>query len=316
MSRSDRSLYQARWWHSDCVIRHGHASQTAKFAKEPMVPIVEPAGPFHEYDPFQYYYSPGSASKGMRSLPYLFTELNPDNNEELLAFCKRFGIPGASKKYESWDDWGYQTIDPSDPVVLQRLTKDGGRNAYAVQQELVQFSKAVDSFVVGSMTLTRLSEEVYRFKNLLILAEHRVAPHRTTKWITDRENPKLLRGWFRPIPGNTSEATALLEEMLARGCHQLRVRFVNDAQLSAWTLKWESLSLTSLMYLMVAMDLQGQGQIVTCPACNRLFLATRAGKTYCSPECQNRFHSLQYYHAKSKRQSKVSRSATRPTKKG
>ena len=274
---------------------------------------MEPTGPFHEYDPFKFYYSPGSASKGMRSLPYLFADINPDNTEDLLAFCQRFGMPGPFNEFENWEDWGFQPFDVSDPAVQQRLT---GRNVYAIQQELIQLSMPVDSSAIRIMSLRRLSEEVYSFKNLFILAENQAAPNRTKKWITDKDNPKLLRGWFRPIPSNTSEATALLEEMLARGCRQLRMRFVNDVQSSAWTMNWESLSLTSLMYLMVAMDLQGHGKIQTCPACNRLFWAHRSGKTYCSPECQNRSHSLKYYHAKRQRQSKPALSGKRLNKKG
>ena len=312
MSRCKHNLYTARWWYSNCEIKQAYTSEAAKTFKSPMVTVLEPTGPFHEYDPFEFYYSPGSASKGVRSLPYLFADINPDNTEELLAFCQRFGMPGPFKKFESWGEWGSQTFD--DPAVQRGITKT--RNPYAVQQELLQVSKPVDSSAISSMTLTRLSEEVYSIKNLFILAENQAAPHRTKKWITDTDNPNLLRGWFRPIPANTSEATALLEEMLARGGGQLRLRFVNDFQLSAWTMKWESLSLLSLMYLMVGMDLQGQGQIQTCPACTRLFLAHRAGKTYCSPECQNRFHSLQYYHAKSQRPSKPRRSGKRLNKKG
>lgn len=319
MIPSNNALATSRWWRSECQIEQGHDRSSSKIFKNPPISVVAPQEPFHEYDPFQFYFPPGSTAKGMRSLPYLFAEINPDNPEELVEFCTRFGMPGPFRDFEEWDSWSYQTHHPNLPAVRQRLDQapKGGNEYYAIQQEFLQVARAIDPSVISRMSLHSLSREVYLFKNLLTLAEHRHAPDQTTGWITEQDKPHLLRGWFRPIPTNSAEATTLLEEMLARGCMQLRVRFFYDQQHLAWRMTWESLSLTSLMYLMVAMDLQGPGRILTCPSCKRSFLAHRTDKTYCSPACQNRFHSLQYYRAKSSKQLKKPRqSSKRQPKKG
>lgn len=309
MSIHNDAFYHSRWWYSGCKMTVGWASSSAK-RKYPQVPVLEPTEPFQEYDPFQSYYPPGGTSKGMRSLPYLFAEIDPENHDEIRGFCTRFGLPGPFRDKESWDDWGY--CDFTSPAMRARLEKEGTQNVYAMQEEMKQIAKPLDHSLIDRMPLTRLAEEIYRFKNFLILAENHKDPQRIKNWIMNKDHPLLLRGWFRPIPADRSQATALLDEMLARGCQQLRLRFAFDSDLR---MKWESLSLTSLMYLMVALDLQGPGQILTCPACHRIFVAHRAGKTYCSPECQNRFHSLQHYRNKNRSKSDKQRKLQQKTNK-
>jgi hypothetical protein len=83
----------------------------------------------------------------------------------------------------------------------------------------------------------------------------------------------------------------------------IRPRPLWDEVKDQWATTWDVGTLEAAMYLMLLFDIQGRGQILTCPRCRKVFVADRARTQFCSNPCQNaakvqRFRARQAQHGR------------------
>jgi hypothetical protein len=247
-------------------------------------------------------------------LPYVFADLTPENRDALLRFCAQYGMPGPYGEGMAWGSWGLggnsrrpltvSDLRPGTKEGMEAALREAEREAQEpgyrkMKQKFYkkhQLGRPVTSDIVTWMSFEELRDEVYRFRNFLHLTQI-LEMEDTSLLIPDPHDRNILAGWYKSYPTTGAGKIRLLEEMLAAATSQLRPRITWDALRHTWVWTWEAATLTSLMYLMVGLDLQGSGSVRMCQGCQRFFLANRASKVYCSPECQNRVHAREYWHA-------------------
>ncbi len=74
---------------------------------------------------------------------------------------------------------------------------------------------------------------------------------------------------------------------MAARLSMIRPRPMWDVLKDQWVTTWDVGTLEAAMYLMLLFDIQGRGQILTCPRCRKVFVADRARTQFCSNPCQN-----------------------------
>ena len=218
------SFYQAAWWRSECAIRPELLGWRRIHKSAGPVSCLVPQGELHPYDPFDFYYPSTGSVKGCRSLPYEFADVSPEEPSQIKAFCVRFGVPGPFPDID-WEVWDAEGR-PRDYRKKFLNVKVPLEKHFPIQQELTPLSRRIDSSLVRMMSLSSLQCELYKFKNFLILAETLKEDRAPAKWILEADNSRLLRGWYKPIPKDTTHFYQLADEMFADGCHYVRPRLV------------------------------------------------------------------------------------------
>jgi Zn-finger nucleic acid-binding protein len=74
---------------------------------------------------------------------------------------------------------------------------------------------------------------------------------------------------------------------MAARLSMIRPRPMWDVLKDQWVTTWDVGTLEAAMYLMLLFDIQGRGQILTCPRCRKVFVADRVRTQFCSNPCQN-----------------------------
>ena len=92
---------------------------------------------------------------------------------------------------------------------------------------------------------------------------------------------------------------------MAAGLAMLRPRPIWDVVTDQWITIWDVGTLEAALYLMLLFDIQGRGQVLTCPRCRKIFVADRSRTQFCSNPCQNaakvqRFRARQAQHTQSR----------------
>lgn len=323
------SSYQATWWRAGCEVVD--ADCESSLLRGPHRYLV-PRGRPEAYNPFDFYYPASEALRANRSLPYLFTDLCPDNTDQVKDFCSCFGIPGPfgaanevprderGAQHESTtglsapkDDGDLNGDQGASSEPTRALLEQGGDSTVGGSGQASSGRRPIEGSVLRPMSLRTFENEWCKFKNFLLTAQCVKEGTVGTGWITNVDaryrlhdwlKPALepvgetgrLEGWFTPVPTTVEQARSLLTDMIAEGCGRLQTTITWDTQRKCWMWAWSSSDLLGFMYLMVGMDMQGHGWIRTCTGCARYFLAGRADKHYCSPDCQNRTKAKRYYH--------------------
>ena len=73
---------------------------------------------------------------------------------------------------------------------------------------------------------------------------------------------------------------------MASRLSMIRPRPIWDVVKDQWVTTWDVGTLEVAMYLMLLFDIQGRGQILTCPRCRKVFVADLLARI-CSNLCQN-----------------------------
>jgi len=214
---------QAIWWRADCEVESDlsleRQSQLFTVPHRWLVPRGQP----QPYDPFDFYYPAKEAQKDRRSLPYLFTDLCPDNPEQVRSFCSRFGITGPFQDL-TWQKWNQGSRDPS-----------------ATRLEEGHLAGNPDRTVLRPMALAEIEKAWCKFKNFMVAAQSVKQDRLATGWITDDDKHHRLHGWLKPafdvshgsgqlegwawaVPSTVGEARRLLEHMFAEVCGRTRAR--------------------------------------------------------------------------------------------
>ena len=216
---------------------------------------IVPVEPFISYDPFTYYYPYGKATrKGEQSLPYRFVNVNPDNVQDVAAFCEAFGVLGDPSV--TWDKWDGEPF-------LARLLPNFAEPKPSHGPKL---GKGLHHSLLTHMTLGQFQEAQAGLQDLIRQVQ------------VTRKAPTL---------DALDNARAILCERFAGELTKVRPRLRWDSQRPGWMTGWDTLSLVSTMCLMLLFDFQGRGQILICRWCHNTFFGDHPGTVFCSRKCQN-----------------------------
>jgi hypothetical protein len=233
--------FEATWWRARMVMTGD---------------VIEPQPPFEPYNPFEVYKPYGRANRGEpRSLLYELLKVNPEDRQQVLSFCERFGVLGPSKEGPSFDDMATEEIEddlPSGSLGAHIINKFGPRAADKTPAirplSLDDFKKAHDDLTKAISAANAATEK-------------------------------------------EGEEAAKARENLCRLCNYklklARPRLNWDAVQNRWRVGWQIGSLEVAIYLMLVFDVQSDGPILNCPRCGQFFLSEHPRAKFCSPRCLN-----------------------------
>lgn len=251
--------------------------------------VIIPLPPFLPYNPFENYSPVEKSSRkneATRSLHYKFLDVEADDPEAVMQFVKTFGVLGDSRRL-GWRPWAEGILEASG---------------------LLESTKAMSPFR-GMFRRLEMRERAAG------LAPSETKPD-VSKTLWDEplniKFYKAVQNEFREAIEMAQAAVkgdedAAREFRLKLGAKLSMVRPYCQWMDGAWTTGWDIGSLEAALYLMLLYDLQGLGDIVTCPQCRRVFLRSNERALYCSASCGTKARVQRHREKKSKRQRKTRR---------
>lgn len=236
-----------------------------------------PVPPFAPYNPFDCYFPIETATREQRSLPYLFLDVNVDDIQAVARFCERFGVLGNFKNV-GWAQWAVE----SNPVLKGVLEGLPPKQAQEMATKMNLYRASAGARPNQSLCVPMDLEEFRQARWELAEA---------IEW-TQQASGQPPSAPEVPPAGVTKHLS--LKEIRKRASFamasrltMIRPRPVWDVVKEEWVTVWDVGTLEAAMYLMVLFDIQGRGQILTCPRCRKVFVAERSRTIYCSNRCQN-----------------------------
>ena len=211
--------------------------------------FIIPVPPVAPYDPFEYYFGESRATRYTKSLHYEFLAVQKDDPAAVVSFCSRYGTPGLSMM----DENGFAEAGiPSGPLLGPPF-----KNTYLTSMPL--------HFFYGVQAGLRAT------------IDHLQSVPSVPPLAFD----DTIKKWAYRSPER------YIAESFDETMHDVRLMPEWDGQKGGWIVRWSARTLTSIMYLMVLLDLQGPGYIRTCPRCTSPFTTYDERTRFCSPRCQN-----------------------------
>ncbi|NKE71260.1 CGNR zinc finger domain-containing protein [Candidatus Manganitrophus noduliformans] len=257
--------FEGVWWRGKVEVDRGF--------------IIEPVEEeLIQYNPFDFYFPQGKATREQRSLPYLFLDVNADNIEDVAAFSQRFGVLGDEKKFRN-PNW-FKTLfpppdeTPKEGLLLMKIPPETQRieDLGLTAEDFLRIQRWTPSGQTPDKDLCA-PMQIGTFKNAQQAIRIAVDLHRASTESSDRVKAEAMR--------------SLLGTMISGKLAAVRPRLAWDSLSQQWITHWDTWSLVGAMYLMLLFDIQGRGNILTCPWCKRFFLGDHSRTQYCSPNCQN-----------------------------
>lgn len=236
-----------------------------------------PVPPFEPYNPFDWYFPVETATREQRSLPYLFLDVDYEDIRAVARFCERFGVLGDFRNV-GWSQWAVE----SNPVLhglFDGLSPEEAREM-AIKANLYRASAGArpNQSLCVPMDLDEFRHARWDLAEAIELSQRAGgqqpdAPLYSTSGLTDHLSLAEIR----------KRASFAMASRLT----MIRPRPVWDMVKDQWVTIWDVGTLEAAMYLMVLFDIQGRGQILTCPRCRKVFVADRSRTLFCSLQCQN-----------------------------
>ena len=245
---------------------------------------LEPAAPFTPYNLFDFYFPAGRALKrGQRSLHYVFLRVDSSKIEDVVDFCERFGLLRILD-------------DGKGPAIIDAFPEEND------PKDLARYP----AWSLGGARLARYGDTPappggYR---ALSAEEFRDAQARLRKAVTWAQASQQA-----PTGDEARKARFNVRQLMSPQLQVVYPRPVWDEQQARWVTGWDIRSLEGAMYLMLLLDLQGEGIIRTCPWDSTIFLGDERTR-YCSLRCQNA-HNVQLF-----RQNAQKKLQKKPRKRG
>lgn len=263
--------------------------------------IIIPAPPFEPYNPFDLYFSANEIRQGEKSLYLEYLEVDSNQPEEVVKFCRRFGVLGNPYGLLQHEFLGIRKRVKKEKKI--RRSSDS-QNGLSPGEELdlsiaVIFSEVLDQGVFPPHALCSPMKISY-FKGL-------------------QESFKSIFSPPSPPPPRWAEASpeeykiSLPKHYIHSGLHRNRVRPTIDwnIQKAQWEFVWTSLTLTGFFYVMTMLDFLGPGKTFSCPRCKKFFVTASKRMRFCSPSCQQNF-KVQKYQKKKKEQELAAQKGKKP----
>ena len=287
------SFHLSKWWKGPAQIYKGVIT--------PLKERLEP------YNPFELYFPHGSrARKTQRpSLYFRFLDVNAEDSDAILDFCKRFGVLGRTD-VKGWDSWVREST-PFAKSLFRRLPQvpqtEGEVEGKQYYEEIIfaQFGGAAPNpALITPMPIKDFQLAQKQLRAVMTWAQE------------GRQEANLERLSFpEELKFERGEGTSLQElahfsvtDRLRRYLSMVRPYSEWDTDEGRWVIGWDFGSLLSAMYLMFMLDLQGAGTILQCPWCHKNFLGEHSRTAYCSPACQNNAKVSRYRNKVLKRNTK------------
>jgi predicted RNA-binding Zn ribbon-like protein len=238
---------------------------------------IVPEPPFVPYNPFDWYFPIESATREQRSLPYLFLDIDANDIQAVTRFSERFGVLGNFQNV-GWAQWAAE----SEPVYS--LFTDG----QSQQQGKETLTKAN---VYRAAAGARPNQTLCVPMSLTEFRDAQIELQETIE-LTQRASgqPIIVPPLHQDDPYSHLSLVQIRKRAsfcMASRLTMIRPRPVWDVVKDRWVTIWDVGTLEAAMYLMVLFDIQGRGQILTCPRCRKVFVADRSRTQFCSSQCQN-----------------------------
>ena len=237
-----------------------------------------PVPPFVPYNPFDSYFPIETATREQRSLPYLFLDVDYEDIQAVARFCERFGVLGNFQNV-GWAQWAAESglvypllaSGPS-PQHAKELAKKA--NLYRASA-----GARPNQTLCTAMTLGDFRHARWDLAEAIELAQ-RASGQRPVSPLNPDDDAGVSHLSLKEIRRRASFAMTSRLSMI-------RPRPLWDVAKDQWVTTWDVGTLEAAMYLMLLFDIQGRGQILTCPRCRKVFVADRARTQFCSNPCQN-----------------------------
>jgi hypothetical protein len=229
---------------------------------------LEPTAPFTPYNLFDFYFPAGRGpARGPRSLHYEFLRVDTSNIDEVVDFCERFGVLRIldEGKGPAMVDAFPEETDPKDLARYAPWSLGGAR--------LARYGD------------TPAPPGGYRSLPLEDFREAQARLRQTVTWAQSSQQT--------PTGDDARKARFNVRQLMSPKLQFVYPRPVWDEQQARWVSGWDIRSLEGAMYLMLLLDLQGEGIIRTCPWDATIFLGDERTR-YCSLRCQNA-HNVQLF---------------------
>lgn len=263
-SETPKTLHSATWWRGKVTVETTQSEEVIVPGRKTGLVTTRTISPIEgklvPYNPFEFYF-PDLRTKHRRaiSLYHHFVAVDPLNLNEVQSFCEEFGVLGNPK--ETWEQW-----DQGSPYFRELFPQEdyGDPLSYRMRNKDSQSAHA------GLCIPLSLHEFQLERSAMDTALQH-------IQKVDQRNTPKQAK----------QEARGILEEQLRGEFTKVRQSPRWDGQKKMWVSHWDSLSLVSLMYQMLWLDLLGPGKNVQCEKCGNPFLAQHPRAEYCTERCRN-----------------------------
>jgi hypothetical protein len=269
---------------------------------------IIPVPPFEPYNPFDWYYSASEVRQGQRSLYLEFLAVNSDKTEEVVNFCKRFGVLGANNP---------STLSPSDRFHLIaaeffKLISKETRKDFELKGLKPRDWDRLNRELGRHLAKTENLEEVLEPLKTLTADSAKASPSEICLPMAIGDFALSQCHLKRELSRKHDHANAMLEINQLLFWAHVRPYLHWDIQRGRAALGWESQSLEGILWLMAALDFLGPGNILTCPRCNTFFFTESNRVKYCSPPCYQNYKVQKYQ--KKKKEEKMAAQRSKKTK--
>jgi hypothetical protein len=237
-----------------------------------------PVPPFIPYNPFDSYFPIETATREQRSLPYLLLDVDYEDIQAVARFCERFGVLG-NVQHVGWGQWAAES-GPLAPLLATGRSPQHAQEA-ATQAHLSRASAGTrpNQTLCTPMTLDAFRHARWDLAEAIELAQ-RASGQQPVGPLDPDDDVGVSHLSLKEIRRRASFA-------MAAGLAMLRPRPIWDVVQDQWVTIWDVGTLEAAMYLMLLFDIQGRGQVLTCPRCRKVFVADRSRTQFCSNPCQN-----------------------------
>lgn len=237
-----------------------------------------PVPPFIPYNPFDSYFPIETATREQRSLPYLMLDVDYEDIQAVARFCKQFGVLG-NIQHIGWGQWAAES-GPFASLLAAKPSPQQAQEA-AAKAHLYRASAGTrpNQTLCTPMTLDEFRRARWDLAEAIELAQ-RASGQQPAGPLDPDDDVGVSHLSLKEIRRRASFA-------MASGLAMLRPRPIWDLVTDQWVTIWDVGTLETAMYLMLLFDIQGRGQILTCPRCRKVFVADRSRTQFCSNSCQN-----------------------------
>ncbi|MBX3349670.1 MAG: hypothetical protein KF747_13155 [Nitrospira sp.] len=247
-----RLLDKAVWWRSQIKVQDN---------------TLVPVGPFEAYNIFDFYFPRITASRETSSLHIQFANLPENDSQAAIGFCERFGVLG-NMALSGWGEAAEATLE-----TIGVLQQPKGAYAKMADRPFREYIRGEAAGIQANPTLcVPLSlEEFYRIHSEM---------REMLKWIRtfqDKRNRQAVSG---------DDIEWRIAGRLAQKLSLVRFRLEWDHLRKGWVTRFDIGSLEAGFYLMLYLELLGQGFLAICSRCQNFFIAERDWTKFCSESCQ------------------------------
>lgn len=257
MSGPKQTRMKTQWWKPAQVVLEGTT--------------FHPIDPLEPYDPFVHYYphSLKETTRLTKSLCYQFLNVNSDDPESVIEFCRQYGVLGRLDN-PGWIIWGMEKSGLKDFLTALGLDEPSPMGFLYTQDERGARLREIQGAAPDRSLCVPMEWNDFRMSQNQL--------REAAEWaalISSKKQPKAQR----------DDAKIALSDRFRWKLTMARPHLSPDSNRANWAFAWDIGSLEAAMYLMLISDLNGGGVVRYCARCGAVFLGTTNRTRFCSPRC-------------------------------